>query len=51
MEILTNPESTFTVRDHKVFGEIIDVRLPDGTGARWTADGETFIGFLERYSH
>ena len=34
---------------HNVFGDVIGVRLPDGAGARWKADG-TFIGFLERYT-
>ena len=39
-----------TVRyTHNVFGDVIEVRLPDGAGARWNADG-TFIGFLERYT-
>jgi len=50
-DILNNPNSTFTVRNTKAFGEVLDVRLPDGTGARWTADGKTFIGFLERYTY
>jgi RHS repeat-associated protein len=34
---------------HKVWGNIISVRLKDGRGAVWTADGD-FITFLERYS-
>jgi RHS repeat-associated protein len=49
--ILNSPSSSFTVRNTKAYGQVLDVRLPDGTGARWSADGKTFIGFLERYSH
>ena len=50
-DILSNPKSTYKVRHTDVFGDILDVRLPDGTGARWSADGKTFIGFLEKYSN
>jgi hypothetical protein len=32
-----------------VLGEVIQVRLKDGAGAWWKADGES-IGFLERYT-
>ena len=49
-DILYNKNSTFTVRNTKAYGEVLDVRLPDGTGARWSADGKTFIGFLEKYT-
>jgi hypothetical protein len=34
---------------HPVWNEIIVVRLPNGAGAVWKADG-TFITFLERYT-
>ena len=50
-DILGNPNSTYTVRNTKAFGDVLDVRLPDGTGARWTADGKTFLGFLEKYTN
>ncbi|SHI24952.1 hypothetical protein SAMN02745823_03884 [Sporobacter termitidis DSM 10068] len=49
-DILSNPQSTYKVRHTDAFGDILDVRLPDGTGARWSADGKTFIGFLEKYT-
>jgi hypothetical protein len=49
-KILNNQNSTYTVRNTIAYGDILDVRLPDGTGARWTADGKTFIGFLEKYT-
>jgi hypothetical protein len=49
-DILGNSNSTFTVRNTKAYGDVLDVRLPDGTGARWSADGNTFIGFLEKYT-
>ena len=48
--ILKDPSSTYTVRHTTSYGTVLDVRLPDGTGARWTADGHKFIGFLEKYS-
>jgi hypothetical protein len=48
--ILNNPNSTYTVKNTKAFGDVLDVRLPDGTGARWSADGKTFIMFLEKYT-
>ena len=48
--ILDNPNSIYTVRNTKAFGDVLDVRLPDGTGARWSADGKTFIMFLEKYT-
>jgi len=34
---------------HKAWGDVISIRLPDGRGAIWSAEG-TFITFLERYS-
>ena len=40
---------TSTIGTHKVFGEVIRVRLADGAGAWWKTSGE-FIGFLERYT-
>lgn len=49
--ILTNPNASFMVRYTKAFGDVLDVRLPDGTGARWSADGTKFIGFLEKYTN
>jgi hypothetical protein len=33
----------------QVFGEVVKVRLADGSGAWWKATGE-FIGFLERFT-
>ena len=48
--ILNDPNATFVVRDTKAFGKVLDVRLPDGTGARWSDDGKTFIGLLERFT-
>ena len=49
-QIIKSSESTFVVRNTKSYGEVLDIRLPDGMGARWTSDGKKFIGFLERYS-
>ena len=38
-----------TLGTHPTFGNVIRVRLPDGSGAWWKESGE-FIGFLERYT-
>ena len=38
-----------TTATHRVYGEVVSIRLPDGAGAAWTAAGR-FIGFLERYT-
>jgi hypothetical protein len=38
-----------TLGKHPTFGDVIRVRLPDGSGAWWRENGE-FIGFLERYT-
>jgi len=46
-KILNDPNSTFTVRNTKAHGDVLDVRMPCGKGARWTPDGSRFIGFLE----
>jgi hypothetical protein len=45
-DILTNPGSTTTTRHHARFGDVIEIRAPDGRGLRYDADGK-FIGFLE----
>jgi len=49
-KIIKSPDSTFVIRNTKAYGDVLDVRLLDGTGARCTFNGEIFIGFLERYS-
>lgn len=49
-KIVNNPNATFTVRNTNSYGNVLDVRLPDGMGARWSSDGKTFIGFLERFT-
>ncbi|RQF75807.1 two-partner secretion system putative hemagglutinin TpsA2 [Pseudomonas aeruginosa] len=45
-DILTTPGSTMTTRHHARFGEVTEVRAPDGRGLRYGSDGK-FIGFLE----
>jgi filamentous hemagglutinin len=45
-DILTDPAATMTRRHHARFGEVIEVRAPDGRGVRYDAHGN-FIGFLE----
>lgn len=44
--ILTSPGSTTVTRNHARFGQVTEVRAPDGRGVRYGADGK-FIGFLE----
>ena len=46
-DILNHPNAQATIRNHPVHGDILDVRIPGGPGARWTADGSKFIGFLD----
>lgn len=46
-EILEGGNASFST--HKVWGDVMSVRLSDGRGAVWTVDGK-FITFLERYS-
>jgi hypothetical protein len=48
--IINNPNSTHTVRNTKAYGDVLDIRLPDGTGVRFSADGSKFIGFLEAFT-
>ncbi|HLC07135.1 MAG TPA: hypothetical protein VJJ26_03025, partial [Candidatus Babeliales bacterium] len=48
--IIKSHDSTFVIRSTNSYGDILDIRLPDGMGARWTSDGSKFIGFLERYT-
>jgi len=45
--ILTHPNVTTVTRNHARFGSVTEFKLPDGTGARFSSDGKTFIGFLE----
>ena len=49
-KILNDHKATFTIRNTKAYGDVLDVRMADGMGARWSADGKTFIGFLERFT-
>ena len=45
-DILTTPGSTTVTRHHAKFGEVTEIRAPDGRGLRYGPDGQ-FIGFLE----
>ncbi|WP_255155247.1 RHS repeat domain-containing protein [Ferruginibacter sp. HRS2-29] len=46
MNILTNPKVEVVTRRHAKFGDVLEYRIPGGQGARFTADGKKFIGFL-----
>jgi len=45
-DILTSPGATTTQRHHARFGDVIEVRAPDGRGVRYSPDRK-FLGFLE----
>lgn len=45
-EILADPRSTMEIRHHATFGEVKDIRAPDGRGLRFDGAG-SFLGFLE----
>ncbi|WP_175545858.1 DUF6443 domain-containing protein [Sinomicrobium oceani] len=47
-EILNNPGSTATTRHHARFGDIVEIVAPNGQGARFSKDGKTFIGLIEK---
>jgi len=49
-QVLDNPNTTAVVRNTKAYGDVLDIRMPDDTGVRYSADGNTFIGFLEKYT-
>lgn len=45
-DIVNSEGRTVTTRHHARFGNVREIRAPDGRGVRYGADGE-FIGFLE----
>lgn len=45
-DILTSPGSMTVTRNHARYGEVMEVRAPDGRGVRYDANGK-FMGFLE----
>ena len=45
--ILNNPNATSVTRHHAMYGDVLEIRIPNGMGVRFSADGNTFIGFLE----
>ena len=49
-EILNNPSTTSVVKNTKAYGDVLEVRMPDGTGALWSAAGTKFIGFREKFT-
>lgn len=46
-EIITNPSVTTVTRHHARFEYVLEYKLPSGQGARFSADGSKFIGFIE----
>ena len=45
-DLLTTPGTTAVTRHHARFGDVLEIRAPDGRGLRYGADGK-FLGFLE----
>jgi hypothetical protein len=45
--IVENPNATRVIRHHARFGEVLEVKIPSGAGARFSSDGSKFIGFIE----
>jgi hypothetical protein len=46
-EIVNSSDTVWTSRHHAMYGDILEGHLPDGRGARWSADGSYFFGFLD----
>jgi RHS repeat-associated protein len=46
-EILNNSAKTSTLRYHARFGDVLELKIPGGYGARFSADGNIFLGFIE----
>ena len=46
-DIISNPSKTVTFRHHARFGNIMEIKTPSGQGARFSADGNRFLGFVE----
>ena len=46
-EIITNPSVSTNARHHARFGNILEYKLPNGQGARFSSDGSKFLGFIE----
>ena len=46
-DIITHPNVVKVKRHHARFGHVLEFKAPGGVGARYTADGKKFIGFIE----
>lgn len=45
--IVSHPNASTVIRHHGRFGNIVEIKIPNGQGARFSADGKTFFGFIE----
>lgn len=45
--IIKHPNATTVTRHHARFGKVMEIKIPNGQGARFSADGKTFYGFIE----
>lgn len=46
-KILNHPQKVISFKTSERYGEYMDIKTPDLGGARFSADGKQFIGFLE----
>ena len=46
---ILNEKTWWNIFFHYKHGPVYEARLANGSGARWSADGATFIGFLEAF--
>ena len=45
--ILSHPEATNATRHHARFGNIMEIKTPNGQEARFSEDGTVFHGLIE----
>jgi len=45
--IINHPNATTVTRHHARFGDIMEIKIPNGQGARFSVDGKTFYEFIE----
>lgn len=48
-DIIHSPDARWQTRHHFRVGNVIEARLPDGRGARWSDNGQKLEGFLDPF--
>ncbi len=46
-DILSHPSAIPVIRHHARFGDILEYKIPEGRGVRFSSDSKIFIGFIE----